>query len=283
MPAEMPPDMPPSTEIQLSATASHVFVEHYPGLVYRQFIDGRLFPGGRELHFDLLKPVSPTPTPLVVFVKGGGFQNVHRSRYLPALVPLAQRGITIASVEYRTSNEARFPAPVDDVQHAIRYIRTHAQELNVLTDAIAVWGNSAGGTIAAIIGAAGVGGECGVRAAVSWYGVHDPARSERYRDPDSPIRHAFGPGDDGAAPWPRPSDHVHPGSAPMLLIHGTEDEVVDVEQSQSLARELVKQGVPHELALVKGGRHSFAQMCTRTDALARTFSFLEQHLTTARP
>lgn len=267
-----------TSEVDMASTPSHVFVEHYPDLTYRQFDGDRLFPGGRALRFDLLKPVTDAPTPLVVFIKGGGFRNVHRARYLPALTALAQTGVAVASVEYRTSNEARFPAQVEDVRHAIRHLRAHADELDVQPDAVAVWGNSAGATIATIVAAAPPDSEDGVRAGVSWYGVHDPALTPAYEHPDSPIRAVLGPGPSEGGRWFQPSDHIRADSAPTLLVHGTADQVVEVRQSLALAAELERQGVPHELLLVRGAGHSFADMCTRTNALARTTSFLRTHL-----
>ncbi|MER5673022.1 alpha/beta hydrolase [Pseudonocardia alni] len=266
----------PST-VALTAP-NHCFVEHYPGLVYKQFDEGLLMPGGRTLHFDLLKPVSPAPTPLVVFVKGGGFRNVHRARYLPALVPFAQTGVTVASVEYRTSNEVRFSSAVDDVRDAIRYLRRHAAALGIDPAAVAIWGNSAGASIASTVGAAPADAEDGVCAVASWYGVHDPAAVSAYQEADSPIRSALGPPGPGPDRWFCPSDHVTADSAPSILVHGTDDTVVDVSQSLALATELDRHGVPHEVVLVKGGVHSFAQMCTRSDALPRTFAFLGAHL-----
>jgi len=254
---------------------THAFVEHLPDLVHTQFVDGRPLPGGRTLRYDLLKPVSEGPTPLVVFIKGGGFRTVHRARYLPALVPLAQRGIAIASVEYRTSNEARFPAPLDDVRGALRHLRAHASELNVDPTAVALWGNSAGATVATIVGAAASAGICAV---ASWYGMHDPLISAGFRASGSPLRTALGAPDEEGGRWFRPADHITPDSPPTFLLHGTDDRVVPVEQSLSLAATLAEQGVEHELMLVEGGHHDFAEMCTRTDALARTADFLHGHL-----
>lgn len=266
-----------SVSVPLSAPR-HVFVEQYPDLVYSQFRDGRLLPGGQKLHFDLLKPVSHTPTPLVVFIKGGGFRNVHRARYLPALVDLAQRGIAVASVEYRTSNLVRFPGPLDDVREALRYLRSHAAECNIDPAAVALWGNSAGATIATIVGATATTETERVCAVASWYGMHDPLIEPRFREPNSPLRSALGPFDDDGGRWFRPSDHITPTSPPTFLLHGTEDDVVPVEQSLSLARTLTEHGVAHELMLVEGGHHDFAEMSTRTDALERTFDFLHRHL-----
>lgn len=253
---------------------SYVFVESYPDLVYQQFRDGGLLPGGQQLHLDLLKPVSNSPTPLVVFIKGGGFRNVHRARYMPALVRLAERGIAVASVEYRTSNLVRFPGPLDDVRQALRYLRAHASEFNIDPGAVALWGNSAGATIATIVGATATVEEH-VSAVASWYGMHDPSITRAFEEPSSPLPTALGPDRDT---WFRPGDHITPEAPPMFLLHGTADSVVPVEQSLSLARTLEEQGVEHELMLVEGGQHSFAQMSTRTDALERTFNFLHSHL-----
>lgn len=261
--------------VSLTSSATHVFVEHYPDLVYSQFLDGSLRPGGRQLRFDLLKPVTAQATPLVVFAKGGAFRNVHRARYLPALVPLAQRGIAVASVEYRTSNEALFPAPLEDVQSAIRYFRSHAGDLNIDPRAVAIWGNSAGGTLAALVAGRGQDSVC---AGAAWYGLHDLELDATHREPGSVPHSAFGDPDDPATRWIRARDAVAPESAPMFLLHGTDDQVVDVAQSLALQEELERLDIEHELMLVEGGRHSFAEMCTRTDALARTFDFLERHL-----
>ena len=117
-----------SVSVPLSA-ARHAFVQQYSDLVYSRSRGGHLVPGGQKLHFDFLKPLSRTPTPLVVFIKGGGFRNVHWARYLPALVDLAQRGIAVASVEYRTSNVIRLPGPVDDVREAIRFPRARPSSM----------------------------------------------------------------------------------------------------------------------------------------------------------
>ncbi len=263
-----------TTTVHLS-DPTRSFVEHYPDLVYAQYQDGHLLPGGRKLRFDLLKPVSASPTPLVVFIKGGGFRDVHRVPYHPALGRLAERGVAVASLDYRTSNEARFPAPVDDVREALRYLRAHASELNLDPAAVALWGNSAGATIATIVGAAESERICAV---ASWYGMHDPLISAGLRASGSPLRAALGAPDEEGGRWFRPGDHITPGSPPTFLLHGTDDRVVPVEQSLSLAATLAEQGVPHELVLVEGGRHDFAEMSTRTDALERTADFVHGHL-----
>ncbi|GLJ61402.1 hypothetical protein GCM10017576_15310 [Microbacterium barkeri] len=264
--------------LPLRESSSHAFVELYSGLTHRQFGDAGLFPGGQTLQFDLLKPGTDGDVPLVVFVKGGGLLNNHRSRYLPALVDLAEAGVAVASVEYRTSNQTGFAGSLDDVVHAVHYLRAHAGQLGIDPERVALWGNSAGATLAVL--AASTLPDGTVSAVAGWYGVYDPAADQRYLEPDSPMRLSLGDPADGG--WFRPSSFVRPGMPPVQLIHGTDDATVDCAQSQALAEELARQGVPHDLLIVDGGTHSFAQFCTRTDALARTREFLLAHLTGSR-
>ncbi|WNY34354.1 prolyl oligopeptidase family serine peptidase [Curtobacterium flaccumfaciens] len=161
-------------------------------------------------------------------------------------------------------------------------LRAHADAFNLDPGAVALWGTSAGATIATIVGASAPSEPERVCAVASWYGMHDPLRSPELRAPGSPLHTAFGaPGADGSR-WFRPADHITAESAPTFLLHGTDDRVVPVEQSVSLAATLAEQGVPHEFMLVDGGHHDFAEMSTRTDALTRTYDFLHGHLLARR-
>nr|WP_154924134.1 alpha/beta hydrolase [Microbacterium testaceum] len=259
--------------------ASHSFVELYTGLTYRQFDEGGLLPGGQALRFDLFKPVSDAPVPLLVFIKGGGFKNSHRSRYIPALTAIAESGVAVASLEYRTSNQATFSGSVDDVLHGIRYLRSQSARLGIDARRVALWGNSAGATLA-VHAAASLRGSESVVATAAWYGVHDPSNDPRYVRPGSSMWLTLG--DPRERAWFRPADVIHAEMPPTYLVHGTADEIVSVDQSRRLAAELERQGLPHELLLVEGAGHSFAQMCTRSDALTRTTAFLRNSLKRAR-
>jgi acetyl esterase/lipase len=278
--------------IRLDDRQRSFFVELHTDLVFRQFDGGRLFPGGRQLHYDFLQPLAETPTPLVVFIKGGAFRNVHRSRFVPALMSLAERGIAVASVEYRTSNECRFPGQLHDVKAAVRYFRAHAAELNIDPAAIAAWGNSAGGTLATILGATnGVAeyegnGEhrehsSSVCAVADWYGLVDAKAFGDSADPDSPVRALLGPPGGPDDLWFSPSTFLGPATPPMLIVHGDRDTVVPPEQSQILARGLSARGLRFEYYSVEGAGHSFSQLCMRSDALEITRCFLERWLSTS--
>ncbi|WP_248959806.1 alpha/beta hydrolase [Sphaerisporangium perillae] len=278
-------------QLELRDSPAEQFVELYTNLVYRQTDGGSLLPGGRQLRYDFLKPQSDVPTPLVVFFKGGGFRTVHRARYLPALMALARTGTAVASVEYRTSNECRFPGQVEDAKAAVRYFRRNAAQLNLAPQAIAAWGNSAGGTVATVLGATngqdpaddghhGPSIDSSVCAVADWYGVVDARRVAEGTDADAEtvLRTLLGPHDPDDNPWFEPATYLGPCTPPMLLVHGDDDKVVDISQSDSLARELERRALPYEYLVVRGAGHSFRDISTRSDALQATCDFLRRNL-----
>ena len=116
--------------------------------------------GYRPLILDLYKPAKAAqPSPLVIYLHGGGWQSGH-TRHSGAfedwpgvLASIAARGYVVASVEYRLSAEAPFPAAVQDVKGAIRWLRTHATQFGIDKSRAVVWGGSAGGQLAALVGA----------------------------------------------------------------------------------------------------------------------------------
>lgn len=104
----------------------------------------------QDLKLDLIYPRDNTRKyPCVVWICGGAWIQMDRSAHLAYLSVLAQQGFVVASVEYRTSNEAKFPAPLQDVKAGIRYLRAHADRFNIDPDRIGVMGESAGGYLPA--------------------------------------------------------------------------------------------------------------------------------------
>ena len=113
-----------------------------------------VIPGFRPLRLDLYLAPGATnkPHPLVIFVHGGGWQSGH-TRHSGAfadwpgvLASLAAKGYVVASVEYRLSGEARFPAAIQDVKSAIRYLRVHSSEYGIDPARAVIWGGSAAGS-----------------------------------------------------------------------------------------------------------------------------------------
>lgn len=123
------------------------------------------------------------PCPTIVWLCGGAFRVMDRSAWMPELMRYAEAGFVVASVEYRTGNEAVFPAPLIDVKAAIRYLRAHAKEFCVDPEIIISMGESAGGALACLLGVTGEKREfdqgeyqeqsSGVCAVVDYYGLTD--------------------------------------------------------------------------------------------------------------
>jgi acetyl esterase/lipase len=115
--------------------------------------------GFRPLTLDLYRPASTvTPHALVLYVHGGGWQSGHTrhsgafENWPGVLASIAARGYVVASLEYRLSGEAPFPAAIQDVKAAIRWLRTHATQFGIDPQRAVIWGGSAGGQLAALAG-----------------------------------------------------------------------------------------------------------------------------------
>lgn len=284
--------IPAAVALPTSPGTGHPFVEMFTDMVYRQFDQGRPLPGGQQLRFDFLKPASQKPTPLVIFIKGGGFRNIHKSRYLPQLLDLAKSGVAVASIEYRTSNVAAFPAQLHDVKAAARYFRAHAAAWNLDAEAFAVWGNSAGGTLATLLGATngdpvseGQGEHLEhssrVSAVATWYGVTDALAMPDAGIPGSPLSQLFGvPSlqDSEQGRSLTPARYMGPDTPPFLIMHGDLDATVPCRQSEILAAALAERHVPFEFYRLEGAGHSFEQFTSDSRALDTTRTFLLNYL-----
>ncbi|BCB76976.1 alpha/beta hydrolase [Phytohabitans flavus] len=234
--------------------------------------------GYRPLSLDLHVPAGEGPWPLVVWVHGGGWRTGDR-RTLPStyaelgfFARMRRRGYAVASVDYRLSAEARFPAQLHDVKAAIRWLRANAADLALDADRVALWGESAGGHLVALAGLTAdapdpfVEGEVGltgvssaVHAVVNWYGVADLVGLDR-KDPESPEALLLG-GQPGHLPelaaLASPAEHAHAEAPPFLCVHGVADKVVPYSQSEHLAAVLHAYGTRCDLRPVPGADHIF--------------------------
>ena len=257
-------------------------------------------PGIRPRELDLYRPATDEPVPLVVFLHGGGWRAGSRRSAGPAYARLsptpfervAQAGIAVASVDYRLSGEARWPAQLHDVKAAVRWLRSRAGELGIDADRIAAWGESAGGHLAALLGVTGseLDGDVGVRgpsaavcAVAAWYPPTDLLEL---------------PGDNGAdamagdsrealllgGPLPTlpelarqasPVAHVSAAAPPFLLLHGRADRLVSYRQSDRLRDALAAVGASVDLELYDKADHMWLDApAAASAALERTISFL---------
>lgn len=250
--------------------------------------------GGRALRMHLVKPKSTPkdPMPVVVYIHGGGWRGGSRDAGVRPLSRLAQRGYFGATVEYRLSAEARFPAQIEDCKAAIRFLRSKAKEYGIDPDRIGVWGPSAGGHLVALLGTSGdvkeLEGKGGaaefssrVQAVVDWFGPtdflkmgknkidHDAANSPESLLVGGPIQENK---DKVAAA--NPVTYVTKDDPPFLIMHGDKDDLVPLGQSELLHAALRTAGVESKLHVVPGAGHGFGGR----DLEAMVDEFLDRHL-----
>lgn len=218
------------------------------------------------------KPAAEGPLPVVVFIHGGGWQNGDKNGGGGRVAPLVATGrFAGASIGYRLSGEAQWPAQIHDCKAAIRWIKAHAKEHGLDPDRVAVWGSSAGGHLVAMLGVsdgvAELEGTIGahadrnarVKCVVDFFGPADLlAMGGKHDDPASPeSRLIGGPVQENPdkARSASPVAHVGGGDAPFLIVHGDEDPLVPYAQSVALETKLEAAGVPVVLLTVAGGGH----------------------------
>jgi acetyl esterase/lipase len=250
--------------------------------------------GGRPLKLHLVKPKSPAqePMPVVVYIHGGAWRSGNRDGGVRPLSRLAARGYFGASIEYRLSSEAKFPAQIEDCKAAIRFLRSRAKEYGIDPDRIGVWGPSAGGHLVALLGTSGdvkeLEGKGGsaefssrVQAVVDWFGPtdflkmgknkidHDAANSPESLLVGGPIQE-----NKEKVAAANPITYVSKDDPPFLVIHGDKDDLVPLSQSELFHAALEKAGVPSKLHVVPGAGHGFGGR----ELEAMVDEFLDRHL-----
>ncbi|WP_062524864.1 alpha/beta hydrolase [Demequina rhizosphaerae] len=223
--------------------------------------------GFRPLTLDLHPAPSPG-APLVVFIHGGGWRVGSRRTLTPTMpgdapfARIAAAGLAVASIDYRLSGEACFPAQVDDAAAALDWLRTHGADHGVDASRIVLWGESAGATLAALVALGPAEARAGVRGVVDWYGPSDlEALASSQGGLDDPglreagwLGHAVG-ADLERAHAASPTFHATPAAPPFHIAHGTSDSAVPATQSVALAQALLAAGADAELTLVPGAGH----------------------------
>lgn len=228
----------------------------------------------KNLKMDLICPKNRTTDrklPLIIWLCGGAFRVVDRSTWLPEFVYYARRGFVVASVEYRTANEVNYPAPLEDVKAAIRYLKAHAEVYGIDPDRVAVMGESAGATLAILTGITngdpayekgdflGVSSE--VHAIVDYYGSTDlwesfnPEASSADVPPWT-MTDFFGYGTEEAAyRAASPILNVTEHTPPTLIFYGTEDPLGSDTMNSAYCKALEDAGIDTEYYVIRGAGH----------------------------
>jgi acetyl esterase/lipase len=267
-----------------------------PGLVYQSLM------GYRPTTLDLFLPparfAQAGPRPWLLYIHGGGWVGGGPRRssafqdWPRVLAAIAAEGYVVASVSYRFSKEAPFPAAIQDVKAAIRWLRVNAGKYHLDPDRGMTIGQSAGGHLAALaavscgvsalrppprvvpgaptvelrastVSGADEASDC-VQGAVAWFGVYDfAALQNSAKDPASlgPVNLLLacgaGPCAEISLRAASPITYISGHSPPILLMHGDADQTVPVEQSEQFYRALQRAGVPSRLTIIPGVGHSW--------------------------
>ncbi|MBI4909339.1 MAG: alpha/beta hydrolase [Acidobacteria bacterium] len=218
-------------------------------------------PGGFSLTLDAYVPAGKGPFPAVVIVHGGGWVNGHKRTYVtPLFKPLSDAGFAWFTINYRLAKDAPYPAALEDVLSAVRWVKAHAKEYQVDPKRIALMGESAGAHLVALAAVKGKKDEQ-VAAVVDFYGPHDLLkRAVERNDVGDNLRRFLlvdKLDDAGRKKLQEASaiTYVRKGLPPFLFIHGTKDAAVPYDQSPLMCDALKKAGNKCEVYTVEGGPH----------------------------
>jgi acetyl esterase/lipase len=237
--------------------------------------------GGNSLDLYLPEGVKK-PYPLVVYIHGGGW--VGGDKRLPPCRNLVQKGFAVASINYRLASEAQFPAQLEDCNNAIAWLGNHAEQFGLDKSRIGVWGTSAGGQLALLLSTADNGKN--VKAVCDWCGPSNlfsfaeqtkGVYSSSNVDDKNPLIRLLGGLPKEKEDITRQASavfHIHKNDAPLLIMHGDNDQVVPVSQSKELKDALDKAGARSELVIVKGAGHNFFN----EDTEAKVLQFFVENL-----
>jgi len=254
---------------------------------------------GRTLLLDLYLPASARgPWPVIAWVHGGRWRM--GSKENPRARRMVDRRYAVASISYRLSQEATFPAQIHDCKAAVRWLRAHADEYGLDADHIGAWGASAGGHLVALLGTTGdppvLEGGLGERAPSSrvqavcdFFGPTDFLRmndlpgSMDHDAADSPESQLIGAPiqeHPELAQRANPIRYIGPRTPPFLIVHGDADDTVILNQSQYLYRALRVPGLEATFHIVEGAGHGFrgASQAQLAEIDALVDAFFDTHL-----
>jgi len=247
-------------------------------------------PNGIPLHLDIHLPAGANePLPVIVAIPGGGWCSC--SKEIEGFEPgLVEAGFAMVCINYRISSIAIAPANIHDCKAAVRWIRSNAANHGLNPDRIGVYGGSAGGHLAAMLGCShgvkeleGNGEEhppshssavqavCAVCAPTDLTRIAIPEIREHFPDLYEVTERYLG----GAvlqrlelARLVSPLTYASPGCPPMLLIHGNADTIVPVEESMILHEALGKAGAKTSLRIIEAGPHGWLWQQTSDDVIS---------------
>jgi acetyl esterase/lipase len=234
----------------------------YKDLVYKEIHE-------RSLKLDIyhLKELTEIK-PVLVFIHGGAWKKGNKKDYRRYLVDYAKKGYVSVTVQYSLANEAKFPAALNDINCAIRWIKANSEKYFMNPNKIAVIGGSAGGHLAMMLGysqdTSNFENDCldnnfnsSVQAIVNIYGPSD--LTTEYAQNQSSVQYFLGKKyieDKNIYSYSSPISYLTPDDPPTLIFHGTLDELVPISQSDSLKNRLDRVGIAAEYHRLEGWPHT---------------------------
>jgi len=235
---------------------------------------------GHSLTLDLHMPTQEKNSHLVVWIHGGGWRGGSKEKC--SVTWLTEHGYTVASISYRLTDKAIFPAQIHDCKAAVRWLRANADKFGYKTDRIALSGSSAGGHLAALLGTSGgvkelegdVGGNLDrssrVDAVIDFYGATDfvlrsKTQPHRANQEGSVVYRLLGGGADQKVELARLASaafHVTGDDPPFLVFHGDQDKTVLLDQSQRIHEVYSRAGLTVTLQVLKGAGHGGKEFYT---------------------
>jgi acetyl esterase/lipase len=253
---------------------------------------------GVALKMDVYYPeAAEGAVPAVIYVHGGAWIGGDKREGAGAteIPELISRGYLVAAVNYRLAPEYKFPAQIEDVKCAVRFLRANAATYGIDPGHIGAWGRSAGGHLVALLGVtdvnAGFEGSGGyanqssrVQAVVDMFGPTDLTAIFQGADPQL-LQAVFGTTNRNSDTVKRasPVTWVSSDDPPFLILHGEKDTLVPPSQSKILYERLIAAGVPATLVIVENAGHGFAPAGgtidpSRTEITVLVADFFDQYL-----
>jgi len=250
---------------------------------------------GQSMKLDLYLPEKVKGSPLVVWIHGGGWKGGNKSSC--PIAWLNSYGYSVASISYRLTDKAVFPAQIHDCKGAVRWLRANKSKYGYSTEKIGVAGSSAGGMLAALMGTSGdvkelegtVGGNheesSRVNAVIDLYGATDfilrsKTQPHRANDPGSVVHLLLGGGADKKVELAKLASaayHVTSDDPPFLVFHGDKDNTVLPDQSFKIQEVYKAANLPLDLNIIQGAGHGGKQFFS-SENKKKMSDFLEKHL-----
>ncbi|QEH35498.1 Carboxylesterase NlhH [Aquisphaera giovannonii] len=247
--------------------------------------------GDAELKLDITAPKGGGPYPAVLVIHGGGWRAGNKKDCQIMMPDLARRGYVAVSPQYRFCPKETFPAQLDDVKEAVRWVKAHAKEYRVDPDRVGAMGFSAGGHLSLMLGLTGPsdglegpgaegGADTKVVAVVNFFGPTDLAADDIPQGVRPMVKDLL-----GATPREKPElaarasplTYVSKGDAAILTFQGTKDPLVPHTQATKLADAMTAAGVPGRVELLLGASHGWGEPdLTRTKE--DTIAFFDRYL-----